>query len=260
MWSYGRTAAETGKHRIILARRVPTPRRPHRLLPRPRARLVRRRREATRPPPRRSPPPRPRPRPRPPTSSCPKGCEDVEAPAPREEGTLEAPKEKLSTSKTYVATVSTTCGDFEITLDAERAPITGGSFKYLADEKFYDGLTFHRIVSNFVIQGGDPAGSGSGGPGYSVEETPPSDLKYTKGIVAMAKTGEEPPGTSGSQFFVVTGDETSPAATLPPDYALVGEVTSGMDVVEKIGGIQADPATGMPAAQVLIKSITVSEK
>lgn len=184
----------------------------------------------------------------------PEGCEDVEAPAPREDGALEAPKEKLDKSKTYIATVSTTCGDFQITLDAKRAPITGGSFKYLADEKFYDGLNFHRIVGDFVIQGGDPLGSGTGGAGYSVEEAPPSDLKYEPGIVAMAKTGDEPAGTSGSQFFVVTG---AGAGQLTPDYALVGKVTEGMDVVEKIGGIQADPNSGMPAAQVIIKSITV---
>jgi peptidyl-prolyl cis-trans isomerase B (cyclophilin B) len=187
----------------------------------------------------------------------PEGCEDVEVPAPREEGTLEAPKEKLSASKTYVATVSTTCGDFKITLDAKRAPITGGSFKYLADEKFFEGLNFHRIVAGFVIQGGDPTGSGNGGPGYSVEEAPPSDLKYTPGIVAMAKTQDEAPGTSGSQFFVVTGEG---AASLTPDYALVGEVTEGMEVVDKIGAIQADPNSGMPAAQVIIKSVTVSEE
>ena len=168
-----------------------------------------------------------------------------------------SPSEKLSESKTYVATVSTTCGDFEITLDPKQAPITGGSFKYLADEKFFDGLNFHRIVPDFVIQGGDPAGAGNGGPGYSVEEAPPSDLKYTQGIVAMAKTGRtSPPGTSGSQFFVVTGDG---AASLTPDYALLGKVTEGMEVVDKIGAIQADPNSGMPAAQVIIKSVTVEE-
>jgi peptidyl-prolyl cis-trans isomerase B (cyclophilin B) len=186
----------------------------------------------------------------------PEGCEDVEAPAPKEDGALKAPEEELDASKTYVATVSTTCGDFQITLDAKRAPITGGSFKHLADEKFYDGLTFHRIVGDFVIQGGDPLGSGTGGAGYSVEEAPPSDLKYEPGVVAMAKTGDEPAGTSGSQFFVVTG---AGAAQLTPDYALVGEVTEGMDVVTKIGSIQADPNSGMPAAQVIIKSITVAE-
>src|SRR5262249_42057683 len=103
----------------------------------------------------------------------PEGCESVGKPAPKDVGELKKPTEKLDKSKTYVAKVSTTCGDFEITLDAKRAPITGGSFKYLADQKFFDGLTFHRIVPDFVIQGGDPAGTGEGGPGYSVEEAPP---------------------------------------------------------------------------------------
>jgi len=189
----------------------------------------------------------------------PEGCEDVSKPAPKQVEGIKKPTEKLSKSKTYVATIATTCGDIEVTLDSKHSPITGGSFKYLADEKFYDGLVFHRIISNFVIQGGDPTGSGNGGPGYSVEEPAPSDLKYEKGIVAMAKTEAEPSGTSGSQFFVVTGDESSPAATLPPDYALVGQVTDGMDVVEKIGAIQADQNTGMPAAPVIIKSVTVEE-
>jgi peptidyl-prolyl cis-trans isomerase B (cyclophilin B) len=187
----------------------------------------------------------------------PQGCENVEKPAPKDVGKLAKPKEKLSKSKTYVATVSTSCGDFAITLDAKRAPVTGGSFKYLADKKFFDGLGFHRIVPDFVIQGGDPVGDGSGGPGYSVVEAPPKSLEYTPGVVAMAKTQTEPAGTSGSQFFVVTGEQ---AATLTPDYALLGKVTSGMDVVTKIGGIQSDPNTGQPAAQVVIKSITVAAK
>jgi cyclophilin family peptidyl-prolyl cis-trans isomerase len=186
----------------------------------------------------------------------PEGCENVEKPAPKDVGTLKKPTEKLDKSKTYIATLATSCGDIEITLDAKRAPITGGSFKYLADQKFFDGLTFHRIVPDFVIQGGDPAGTGEGGPGYSVEEAPPSSLKYTEGIVAMAKTGAEPAGTSGSQFFIVTG---ASAAQLGPDYALLGKVTKGMDVATKIGGIQAGP-DGAPAAQVIMKTVTVSER
>jgi peptidyl-prolyl cis-trans isomerase B (cyclophilin B) len=186
----------------------------------------------------------------------PEGCENVEKPAPKDAGELKKPTEKLSKSKTYTATISTTCGDIQVKLDAKRSPITGGSFKYLADKKFFDGTTFHRVVPDFVIQGGDPAGDGSGGPGYSVEEAPPSSLKYTDGIVAMAKTGDEPAGTSGSQFFIVTGPA---AAQLTPDYALLGKVTEGMDVAKKIGGIQADPNTGQPAATVVIKSVTVKE-
>jgi peptidyl-prolyl cis-trans isomerase B (cyclophilin B) len=187
----------------------------------------------------------------------PEGCENVAKPAPKQVEGISKPKEKLSKSKTYVAAISTTCGDIEVTLDSKDSPITGGSFKYLADKKFFDGTTFHRVVPDFVIQGGDPAGDGTGGPGYSVEEAPDPDLKYTKGIVAMAKTGNEPAGTSGSQFFIVTGDG---AASLTPDYALLGKVSKGMDVAEKIGGIQADPNSGQPAAQVVIKSVTVSEK
>jgi peptidyl-prolyl cis-trans isomerase B (cyclophilin B) len=186
----------------------------------------------------------------------PEGCESVEAPEPKAIGEMKAPTEKLSASKTYVATISTTCGDIEVTLDAKESPITGGSFKYLADQKFFDGTTFHRVVADFVIQGGDPAGDGSGGPGYSVEEAPATDLKYEEGVVAMAKTGAEPAGTSGSQFFIVTG---AGAASLTPDYALLGTVTKGMDVAKKIGAIQADPNSGQPAAVVIIKSVTVAE-
>jgi peptidyl-prolyl cis-trans isomerase B (cyclophilin B) len=186
----------------------------------------------------------------------PEGCESVGKPGPKDVGTLKKPTEKLNKSKTYVATLATTCGDIEITLDAKRAPITGGSFKYLADKKFFDGLTFHRIVPDFVIQGGDPEGNGQGGPGYSVVEAPPSDLKYTEGIVAMAKTQDEAAGTSGSQFFIVTGPQ---AEQLTPDYALLGKVTKGMDVAKKIGGIQSGP-DGSPGAQVVMKSVTVEEK
>jgi peptidyl-prolyl cis-trans isomerase B (cyclophilin B) len=165
------------------------------------------------------------------------------------------PYTALDPSKTYVATVTTSLGAFQITLDAKRAPNTGGSFKALADKRFYDGLTFHRIVPDFVIQGGDPTGDGSGGPGYSVVETPPQDLSYTKGVVAMAKTQQEAPGTSGSQFFVVIGAQ---AQQLPPDYALLGKVTKGQAVADRIGKVKTDPSTGAPAKKVTIKTIRVA--
>jgi peptidyl-prolyl cis-trans isomerase B (cyclophilin B) len=180
------------------------------------------------------------------------GCEQADKPAPKRVK-LAKPKVKLDPAKTYVATVTTNCGAFEITLDAKRAPKTGGSFKYLADKRFFDGLTFHRIVPGFVIQGGDPAGTGSGGPGYSVVEAPPKSLKYTKGVVAMAKTELEDPGTSGSQFFVVTG-ETTP---LDPLYALVGKVTKGQDVVDKIG-VAPVGADEQPVAPIVIRSVEVA--
>ena len=121
------------------------------------------------------------------------GCEQVAAPKPKDGDARRSRRSELDRSKTYVATIDTNCGEFEITLDAKRAPKTGGSFKYLADKGFFDGLGFHRIVPGFVIQGGDPKGNGSGGPGYSVVEAPPEDLAYTKGVVAMAKTGARGP-------------------------------------------------------------------
>jgi peptidyl-prolyl cis-trans isomerase B (cyclophilin B) len=183
------------------------------------------------------------------------GCEAAELPEPKGEGSLPKPKARLKPAKTYVATVSTNCGDFEITLDPKRAPKTGGSFKSLADKGFYDGTTFHRIVAGFVIQGGDPKGDGKGGPGYSVVEAPPKDLTYVKGVVAMAKTGAEPAGSSGSQFFVVTAED----AQLPPDYALLGKVTAGQEVVDKIGVSEIDPATEQPVNPVVIRSIEVAE-
>jgi cyclophilin family peptidyl-prolyl cis-trans isomerase len=183
------------------------------------------------------------------------GCKTVEAPEAKGEGDLKKPSERLKRGTTYVATVTTSCGEFQITLDSRRAPRTAGSFKYLADQKFYDGLTFHRISAGFVIQGGDPKGDGTGGPGFKVVEKPPGDLVYKKGVVAMAKAANEPPGTSGSQFFVVTAEDTPLAA----EYALVGKVTEGQDVVDRIGVL---PTTSdeQPAEPVVIDSITVSAR
>jgi cyclophilin family peptidyl-prolyl cis-trans isomerase len=180
------------------------------------------------------------------------GCEQVAAAEPRERE-LAKPKKRLDPDKTYVATVATNCGDFEITLDVERAPKTAASFKYLADKGFYDGLGFHRIVPGFVIQGGDPTGTGGGGPGYQVVEAPPGDLSYDKGVVAMAKTAIEDPGTSGSQFFVVTADGTP----LEPDYALVGNVTAGQDVVDLIGTAPIGPDE-QPVEPIVMRSVKVA--
>src|SRR5439155_27127481 len=151
-------------------------------------------------------------------------------------------------------TVSTNCGDFDITLDSRRAPRTGGSFAYLASNGFYDGTAFHRIVPGFVIQGGDPQENGEGGPGYSVVEEPPRDLTYVKGIVAMAKTQLEEAGTSGSQFFVVTADD----AQLPPDYALLGKVTRGQDVVDRIGAQPTNASTEAPVDPSVTSHINVT--
>jgi peptidyl-prolyl cis-trans isomerase B (cyclophilin B) len=183
------------------------------------------------------------------------GCKPVEAPEPKGAGKLKKPSERLTRGTSYVATVKTSCGEFQLALDSRRAPRTGGSFKYLADQKFYDGLTFHRISAGFVIQGGDPKGDGTGGPGYKVVEKPPGDLVYQKGVVAMAKAQHEPPGTSGSQFFVVTAEDTP----LPPEYALVGKVTEGQEVVDRIG-VLPTTADEQPSEPVVIDSITVEER
>jgi peptidyl-prolyl cis-trans isomerase B (cyclophilin B) len=185
---------------------------------------------------------------------APAGCQAVEQPEPRPDGTLSKPTEKLDPGTTYVATVSTNCGDFEITLAAKQAPKTAASFKHLADEKFFDGLGFHRIAPGFVIQGGDPLGDSTGGAGYTIVEPPPGDLTYTKGVVAMAKGQTEPRGASSSQFFIVTGEELP----LPPDYALVGRVTGGQDVVDKIAVDGNDRE--QPIDPVVMSSVTVAER
>jgi peptidyl-prolyl cis-trans isomerase B (cyclophilin B) len=180
------------------------------------------------------------------------GCREVQKPAPKQVS-LKAPKQTLEVGETVTAVVQTSCGTFDIALDTKRAPNTSNSFAYLAEEGFYDDLTFHRIVPGFVIQGGDPEGTGTGGPGYTMIEKPPANLAYTKGTVAMAKSSAEPPGSSGSQFYVVTGAD----AGLPPEYALVGKVSKGMDVVERIGKL-GTPAE-KPKQTILIEKITIEK-
>ena len=182
----------------------------------------------------------------------PKGCRAVEEPEPGEEGSLEAPRTRLDASKTWIATVTTNCGRFSFELDLDAAPKTAASFAALAEKGFYEGTVFHRIVPDFVIQGGDPTGSGSGGPGYQTVDKPPAGTRYTKGVVAMAKAGNEPAGTAGSQFFIVTGADTG----LPPDYAVLGKVTRGMDVVQRIGKL--GDSSEQPTYNVVIERVSVA--
>jgi peptidyl-prolyl cis-trans isomerase B (cyclophilin B) len=179
-------------------------------------------------------------------------CKQVESPQPKEDGGQKRPSEALDSSKTYAVTVKTNCGDFTFEIDQETAPKTGASFVALAEADFYDGTIFHRIVPGFVIQGGDPTGTGTGGPGYKTRDKPPDDAKYTKGVVAMAKAGTEAPGTSGSQFFVVTGDDIG----LPAEYAVLGKVTDGQDVVDTIGTL-GDPNTEQPTQAVVVDDVSV---
>jgi len=180
--------------------------------------------------------------------ALPAGCSKVSAPAAKQVH-LSRPTETLHGPAT--ATVETTCGSFTIALDTARAPRTAASFAYLARHGVYDDTTFHRIIPGYIVQGGDPTGTGTGGPGYFVDEPPPENLSYTRGIVAMSKSPVEPPGRSGSQFFVVTAAD----AGLTPDYALLGRVASGFDVVQRIE--QLGTPTGRPKAPVLIRRITI---
>jgi peptidyl-prolyl cis-trans isomerase A (cyclophilin A) len=168
---------------------------------------------------------------------------------------------------------TTSEGNFTIRLFEQEAPNTVANFTGLAEgtkewtdpktgqrvkRPYYDGLIFHRIIADFMIQGGDPLGTGTGGPGYSVVEAPPKNLHYTHGIVAMAKGSTEPSGASGSQFFVVT----APTDTgLRPEYALLGKVTQGLDVVDTIGSADLDPSStgdGPPASPIVIDSVKIA--
>lgn len=154
--------------------------------------------------------------------------------------------------------VSTSEGDFTISLDVEASPATTTSFRHLVESGFYDGLSFSRVVPGFVIQGGDPLAddpqrAGTGGPGYYVDEEVPNGTTYKRGTVAMAKSADDPPGRSGSQFFVVSG----PDAGLPPDYAYVGEVSEGLDTVAAIEALGV--GDGPPRKEVTIESMTLAE-
>ena len=159
----------------------------------------------------------------------------------------------LDKSKACTVDVHTNFGDFDIRLDVKDSPCTTSSFAALVRKRFFDGTRFHRIVPGFVIQGGDPTGTGQGGPGYTVRDVPPGNAAYTKGVVAMAKTSAEPTGTSGSQFFVVTGAN----AGLPAQYALLGVVTKGLPVVDRIGKL-GNPVNERPTRKVVVLKMTVT--
>jgi peptidyl-prolyl cis-trans isomerase B (cyclophilin B) len=182
-------------------------------------------------------------------------CTDVEVPAARKDGGAKQPTERLDPEKTYKLVFTTNCGSFTVTLDQKSAPATSASLVSLAKQGFYDNTIFHRIVPGFVIQGGDPTQTGSGGPGYKTVDAPAQDAAYVKGVVAMAKAADEAAGTSGSQFFIVTGDDVG----LPPEYAIVGTVTEGLAVVEHIGTL-GDASTEQPTRPVVIDSVTVEEQ
>jgi cyclophilin family peptidyl-prolyl cis-trans isomerase len=157
----------------------------------------------------------------------------------------------ISTDKTYTATVDTDVGTFTVALNAKAAPKTVNNFVYLSRYHFYDGVTFHRVIPGFVVQGGDPQGTGMGGPGYQFGDELPKAGAYKIGSLAMANSG---PNTNGSQFFVITGTQ---GTQLPPNYSLFGSVISGMDVVKKI---EADGAqSGTPTKVHKMNKVTITE-
>jgi cyclophilin family peptidyl-prolyl cis-trans isomerase len=180
------------------------------------------------------------------------GCRAAEAPEPRKPGKHEKPA-PLGAGDAYTLTFKTNCGDFAVQLDPEQSPRATASLVELARDDYFDNTVFHRIVPGFVIQGGDPTATGTGGPGYTTVDRPPPNARYTSGVVAMAKAGNEPPGAAGSQFYVVTGED----AGLPPDYAIVGNVSDGLDVVQQIG--QLGDASEQPTEAVVIEDVEVAE-
>jgi peptidyl-prolyl cis-trans isomerase B (cyclophilin B) len=180
-------------------------------------------------------------------------CEEVEAPEPKEAGGAEKQTE-LPEGKLPQLVVETNCGSFTIELDQKASPNAVASVAGLAEDGFYDDTTFHRIIPGFVIQGGDPTATGTGGPGYSTVDPPAETTMYTNGVVAMAKAPTEAPGTAGSQFFVVTGADVG----LPPEYAVIGKVGEGMDVVDKIGEL-GDATTEEPTEVVVISSMRLKD-
>lgn len=173
--------------------------------------------------------------------------------APIIESTREArlypgpPEMTIDPNARYSATISTNFGDIEIELFAAEAPLTVNNFVFLARDDYYDGVIFHRVVPGFVIQGGDPEGTGRGGPGYEFADELNSERPYTRGIVAMANAG---PDTNGSQFFVMLAD-----VDLPPAYNIFGQVTSGMEVVDAIAQVQTRGER--PLADVVIENVEI---
>ena len=193
-----------------------------------------------------------------PTRSTRDGCRAVEAPKAAAEPPKRRPsRRRLNPRRRHTVVISTNCGTIEIRLDVRRAPKTTAAFAGLVRNGFFTGLTFHRVAkpagNDYVIQGGDPLGTGNGGPGYTIVEPPPKNLRYLRYVAAMAKTQTEPPGTSGSQFFIVTAAE----APLPPDYALLGKVIGGKSAVRRIAAVPTDPATEMPIDPVVMTSVRV---
>jgi peptidylprolyl isomerase len=158
----------------------------------------------------------------------------------------------IDTAKTYTATMDTSMGSLTIELYAATAPKTVNNFVFLARYHYYDSVVFHRIIKGFVCQGGDPTGTGRGGPGYRFEDELPKPGQYELGSVAMANAG---PNTNGSQFFLISGRS---GMQLPPAYALFGKITKGLDILDAMEKVPTGPGD-RPITDVVIKSVTIAE-
>lgn len=186
-------------------------------------------------------------------STSPAAAASPAATATAKKSWSQPPAMQIDPAKSYTAEVKTSKGSFTIELFAKDAPKTVNNFVFLSKENFYNGIYFHRIIETFMIQVGDPTGTGSGGPGYKFEDELPTKYKYDQGIVAMANAG---PNTNGSQFFVVTGDASH--LNSQPNYTVFGKVVSGMDTVMAIA---KTPVSGQrPTEKVTIDSVTITEK
>ncbi|TXG78797.1 peptidylprolyl isomerase [Candidatus Dojkabacteria bacterium] len=159
----------------------------------------------------------------------------------------------IDAAKEYTATLNTEKGPIVISLHAQETPVTVNNFVFLAREKFYDGTIFHRTIPGFMIQGGDPTGTGMGGPGYRFADEAFTG-EYKRGVVAMANAG---PNTNGSQFFIMHADYP-----LPPNYVIFGEVTSGLEVVDAIATAPTQPSgeRSTPVTPVLVQAVTINEQ
>ena len=162
------------------------------------------------------------------------------------------PEMTIDPANRYTAEMVTSHGTMKLALDPHAAPKTVNSFVFLARQKYFDGVIFHRIIPGFVLQGGDPTGTGTGGPGYKFEDELPSAGRYEIGSLAMANAG---PNTNGSQFFVISGPD---GVRLPPQYSLFGKVVAGLDVVSAIDALGS--RGGTPQERVVIQSVTVEEQ
>ena len=188
------------------------------------------------------------------------GCDHQVPPyakEPKPTYTEPLPDPLVPATATWTVTMITSCGPIVMVLDPTTGGAAASSFAALARSGFYDGLTFHRVVPGFVVQGGDPAGNGSGGPGFTVDAAPPTDYRYKNGDVAMAKAGNEPAGAAGSQFFIVSTE--SGGAMLEPLYAVVGHVTdaASAETIKKIDKLGV--ADGPPVEPVYIWTARLSE-